>query len=64
MELGRFLLIGCLNRDRLFRLRFNVARPVHAIRCERSQATNNQQSCYRKDWDDEESRHQTVNWYD
>ena len=64
MESGKCLFIGCLNRDRLFRLRLNVVWPVHPIRREGSQATDNQQSCYRKDRDNEESCDQTVNWYD
>lgn len=37
---------------------------MHAIGCERSQSADNQESCYWKDWNDEKSCDQTVNWYD
>ena len=37
--------------------------PVHAVSCERSQPTDNEEGCYREDWDNEERGYETINRY-
>lgn len=37
--------------------------PVHAVGCERSQPTNEEEGCYGEDWDNEKRGHETVNRY-